>query len=282
MSHFEVKIPRDLAIRLGTEAVQISRQGGYELADGTKVDIAPDVLRAVMGTVHYARDHAHQPPRRGPHATVFDVANETTLSAARRHLDAGLRPAALNFASATQPGGGFLSGARAQEEYLCRSSALFECLHTSAMYSLHRRLADPLYTDAMSYSPEVPVFRGDDHALLAQPWKLSIITSAACLATHVHPLERPHIGPTMWARMLKVLTVALDRGHDSLVLGAWGCGAFGNDGDQIAGLFRQALENDFRGAFRSVTFAIVDSTAEGRFISPFQRAFSLESGRSLN
>jgi uncharacterized protein (TIGR02452 family) len=57
------------------------------------------------------------------------------------------------------------------------------------------------------------------------------------------------------------------------VLGAWGCGAFGNDGDQIAGLFRQALEVHFRGAFDHVLFAITDWSEDEKYIGPFRRTF---------
>ncbi len=282
MSQFEVRIPRDLARRLGEEAVEVARRGRYDLPGGMSVVIDEDIGHAVARTVHYAPDHVHADPRTGSAATGFEVTNETTLAAARRQLDRGLRPAALNFASATSPGGGFLSGARAQEEYLCRSSTLHECLRRSPMYALHRALGDPLYTDAMSYSPDVPVFRGDDHAPLPDPWKVSVITSAACLATEVPGLDQHKIGPVMWSRMLKVLSVAQAHGHDSLVLGAWGCGAFGNDGHLIAGMFRRALTQEFRGAFHAVTFAIVDSTPEGRFIGPFRKAFARESGEALN
>jgi len=61
---------------------------------------------------------------------------------------------------------------------------------------------------------------------------------------------------------------------DSIILGAWGCGAFGNDPDGIAALFERALQNNFKGAYRQVKFAIVDWSEEKRFIGPFQRIFS--------
>jgi uncharacterized protein (TIGR02452 family) len=77
----------------------------------------------------------------------------------------------------------------------------------------------------------------------------------------------------MWLRILKVLSIGVKHGHDSIVLGAWGCGAFGNDGHEIAALFRKALEQNFKGAYRQVIFAIVDWSRERRFIGPFQEAF---------
>jgi uncharacterized protein (TIGR02452 family) len=57
------------------------------------------------------------------------------------------------------------------------------------------------------------------------------------------------------------------------VLGAWGCGAFGNDGDQIAGLFRQALEDHYQEAFDHVLFAITDWSEDEKYIGPFLRTF---------
>jgi uncharacterized protein (TIGR02452 family) len=77
----------------------------------------------------------------------------------------------------------------------------------------------------------------------------------------------------MWARILKVLSLGVEHGQDGIVLGAWGCGAFGNDASAIAEQFRAALAGNFRGAYRRVTFAIVDWSPELRFIRPFQRAF---------
>src|SRR5205823_7936071 len=117
--------------------------------------------RAVQGTRSYPPDHALIKVEPGNTPTRFEVANETTLAAARRLLTAGLRPVALNFASATAPGGGFLSGARAQEESLARSSGLYACLVGNAMYEFHRPRHDPMYTHYAIYSPDVPVFRTD-------------------------------------------------------------------------------------------------------------------------
>ena len=77
----------------------------------------------------------------------------------------------------------------------------------------------------------------------------------------------------MWNRILKVLAVAERHGNESLVLGAWGCGAFGNSGHEIAGLFRKALEENFSGAFKYVLFAITDWSEDDRFIGPFVQKF---------
>lgn len=275
MPPFDPRIPRLLAVQLGKEAVEISEAGRYFGPAGER-DISAQVRVAIDKTSFYRADHAHESPSTGPHATSFEVTNETTLSAHLRHQAKGLDVVSLNFASATHPGGGFLSGARAQEEYLCRSSALYLTFRDCPMYRYHREKGNCLYSDAMIYSPDVPVFRGDDHELLASPYPASFITSAAPLATHVNLNELRHLPKIIYDRALKVLAVAKANGHDSLILGAWGCGAFGNNGNLVADLFHKALTQDFAGAFKEVTFAIVDTSPEGRFIRPFSRRFSPE------
>jgi uncharacterized protein (TIGR02452 family) len=54
-----------------------------------------------------------------------------------------------------------------------------------------------------------------------------------------------------------------------ILFGAWGCGAFGNDANQIAALFERALRNNFKGTYQQVIFAIVYWSEEKRFIGRF-------------
>jgi uncharacterized protein (TIGR02452 family) len=273
MSQFEPRIPRDLAVRLGEEAVVISKDGRY-VGPAGEVEITAHVTTSLKKTRYYAPEHVHSVPQKGTHQTRFEVTNETTLSAHRRHQAKGHNVVSLNFASATHPGGGFLSGARAQEEYLCRSSALFVTIKDSPMYAYHRDNWTPLYSDAMIYSGEVPVFRDDQHELLPAPYLASFITSAAPMAKKVQPYDYPKLPGILMERILKILSVAKSKGHDSLILGAWGCGAFGNDGHLVSDLFHHALTVEFAGAFKEVTFAIVDTSPEKRFIGPFAQRFS--------
>lgn len=79
----------------------------------------------------------------------------------------------------------------------------------------------------------------------------------------------------MEARISRVLAIAALHNHEALVLGAWGCGAFGNDGGDIAGLFRRAFDGPFRNVFGTVVFAITDGSEERRFIGPFYQAFAV-------
>ena len=186
-------------------------------------------------------------------------------------VESGSRPLALNFANGIQPGGGFLSGARAQEEGLCRSSALYQTLVGDPMYAAHRKRQRADSTNWAIYSPDVPVFRGDDGVMVEHPWLLSFIT---CAAPYAPAIGQPESGDLLQRRIHRVLTIARAFGHSVLVLGAWGCGAFGNNPHRTAIDFRDALENDFRGAFTDIVFAITDWSPERRFLGPFRRAFS--------
>ena len=279
---FDPKIPRELANKLGREAMQAIELGLYASPANRPVDIAADIASAVARTTHLPPDHRHTFPRSGPHSTVIEVTDETSLSAAARHVADGLRTLVLNFASPTVPGGGFLAGERAQEEYHCRSSALVACQLNGPMYAFHLQQGNALRSDAMIYSPDVPVFRDDDHRMREKPFKVAFVSAAACDARDVAPLDQPKIPGAMGARIIKVLAIAQANGHDALVLGAWGCGNFGNDPALIADLFRQALDGPFKGAFQRVTFAIVDTTSDQRCLNQFRLALAQKALPSHN
>jgi uncharacterized protein (TIGR02452 family) len=233
------------------------------------------VRLAREGTLEYPPDVSVRDPPRGGYSTAITVENDTTLRVAHR-LTADGRVAALNFAAATHPGGGFLMGARAQEEGLARSSGLYECLKDCAMYLFHQEHGDSMYSNYVIYSPNVPVFRKDKGGLLDEPWRLSMLTSPAAnqgeLETEA-PERVAEIPTAMTERVRKVLCVAAAHGHDQLVLGAWGCGAFGIPGATMAPIFRDALRGPFEGVFRVVVFAITDWSPERRFIGSFEETF---------
>lgn len=269
----DLKISRRTAAELGREAVTIVDQGGYRSPAGEWVDLRDQIARAREWTLAYPPDQLLPPTTTGRFATKISVVNDTTLAAARALQAQGRRVVALNFAAPTHPGGGFLTGARAQEQYLARSSALYACLVDQPMYPFHKAAYTPFASDYAIYSPDVPVFRGDDHRLLDEPYAISMVTCAAVQAARLPPDSRDQIEMAMRSRIHRILTLGLAHGHDAYVLGAWGCGAYGNDGDMIAGLFREAIDGPFRGAFAGVTFAVTDWSEDLQMIGPFARRF---------
>ena len=267
----ELDISRHIAADIGRSAVQIARDGRYQLPDGREISIARAMKAALASRVSIPPDQALRPRKRTRKKSLeIELCNETTLGAARSLVDSGVRPLALNFANGIEPGGGFLNGARAQEEALCRSSGLYPTIEGDPMYATHRRNSLEESSDWAILSSDVPVFRTDRGELLDSPWLLSFLTCAAPFA----PLVRqPRSGDLLQKRIVRVLEIASAHGFRDLVLGAWGCGAFGNDPRRTASDFRDALLGRFFGHFDRVQFAICDWSRERRILGPFRELF---------
>ena len=268
----DLDIPRSIAKELGRSAVEISQQGSYTSEEGVDVNISAAVRDACARKVSIPPE-LPLPLRNSPRysSTHVQVTNETTLVASQRLKQQGLGPVALNFANGIRPGGGFLSGARAQEEALCRSSALYATLLGDEMYDAHRKRPEPDSTGWCIYSPDVPIFRDDRGSAVSEPWLLSFIT---CAAPYAPEIGQPRSGDLLAERILRVLDVASAYGHSSLILGAWGCGAFKNDPVRTARDFRTALEGPFCGVFSDVIFAVTDWSPERYFFGPFRDVFA--------
>ena len=271
----ELDLPRHVAAALGRSAVEATREGTYVAREGSRV-VWRDAVRAACEAKESIPPDAILPEMvlEPVSLTKIQIANETTLGAARRFVAKGGRPLALNFANGIGPGGGFLNGARAQEEVLCRSSALYATLVGDPMYTAHAARDLPDSTDWAIHSPNVPVFRRDDGAELPEPWLLSVLTCAAPYAPRV---GQPKSRELLRQRIDRVLAIARSRGYHELVLGAWGCGAFGNDPRHTAQDFRHALETTYAGAFETIVFAITDWSPERRFLGPFRDVFGADS-----
>lgn len=282
---------------IAKDTLQCCERGFIELsASHERVDIAdhidharsntetllPNDLRALMRDAVRVSEDASAPK----FETIVEFAPETTLVAARALCeslqnaenaenpgsdDDGERRfcAILNFASAKNPGGGFLGGASAQEESLARSSALYACIKDSEMYRINRgdnmRL---VYNDVAVYSPRVPFFKLDDGTTVA-PFRAGVLTMPApnggCLRRGV---SRAELSAAVARRVNAVLAMAASHGHTHLVLGAYGCGVFKNDVASVALHFHRALNGVFRGRFARVRFAITGANFE-----PFRAAY---------
>ncbi|AJD93042.1 hypothetical protein JMA_37240 (plasmid) [Jeotgalibacillus malaysiensis] len=251
----------------GQEALDIIQRGTYTAPSGKEVNIKEAVESSVISSKLYTpkevtRIDEQMTPVREQKETVFEVTGETTLEASKRLINEGHKVVCLNFASAKHPGGGFLSGARAQEETLARSSGLYPTIaQMKEMYDFNRKKWG-FYSDYMVYSPDVPVFREDGGAFEETPYLVSMITSPAVNASVVmkgNPSQRNVISQKMRARIRKVLAVARANQYDVIVLGAFGCGVFGNSSTEVARLFQEALEDErYKGHFKKVVFAIYE------------------------
>jgi len=272
-------------ITIAEDTLRIVGAGFYVNTHGASVLIRHEQLRCVTNSIHYTEALLEEInagvsatlSQASPVSTVFNVWDCTTLEAASALVQQGVTDVlALNFASAKNPGGGFLNGAQAQEESLARSSGLYPSLvRHMEMYNTNRRYTSCLYTDQMIYSPKVPVFKNDDGTLLDAPYQLSFITAPAVNAGVIQqnePDSLSQIEPVMLSRIDKLLSVAVLHGHKTLLLGAWGCGVFKNDPKDVAAYFaKHLLHGRFANYFDRVVFAV--KASDERFIVPFREHF---------
>ena len=267
-----MNISRSRAAEIARETAQITRDGFYTDVAGQTHNIEADIENATSKTRLYAPDWT--PPFWGEprFETQIEVTNETSFRAARRLFDEGRNAASLNFASATNVGGGWLNGARAQEEYLCRNSVLAQCIGAQReFYLYHQTQRAPRYSDTMLYSPDVAVVR-DEFDCLCAPWPASIITAAAPNLNHGMALPLDELRELWRARITRVFDVALANDHTALVLGAWGCGAFKNDPAMVARAFADVIEK-YAGQFELLLFAVLDIGGKQGNFEPFARQF---------
>ncbi|WP_327265653.1 TIGR02452 family protein [Streptomyces sp. NBC_01232] len=268
---------------IARENAAILAAGGYRTRSGRQVPLAAALAEAKAGTRIYGPNRAipdGEVPSGGGR-TVIEVTGESSTVAARRLATAAradVQPApvaVLNFASARNPGGGYVRGAKAQEEALCRASALYETLlEAPEYYEVHRAERSTFYTDRVIHSPGVPVFRDDRGALLETPFAVGFLTSPAPNAGTIRrqePERTAEIPAALVRRAELVLEVAALHGYRQLVLGAWGCGVFQNDPAQVAEAFRGLLAARFAGVFERVVFGILDRDPTTR--EAFERAF---------
>lgn len=206
------------------------------------------------------------PPTKGTGATMNITVRDLDCLESERQLRAkGLNPCVLNMASCHRPGGGWLNGAGAQEENLFYRSNYAQHLPAAAY---------PFKTPLTSiYTSRVLVFRESEdqgYAFSPTPRFVSFIAAAALKEPTL--TEAGTLTPADYeltkAKIRQVLRVAITQGHDSVVLSAWGCGAYANPSRSVAQAFKEVLQGDdeFKGQLEFVEFAIFNdhnSTKEG-------------------
>lgn len=246
------------------------------------------ITGSVSGAMYFPDDcMLFLPPPRITTPMSVSVSRRRAFEAAMHQLD--LEPsskvAVLNFASGTNPGGGVERGSPAQEESLCRCSTLYPVLTACELlgrtyYDRHRRLHDARYTDSCIYTPHITVFKTDTNCPERMPigkWKqVDVISCAAPNLRAIQSSKGPAITPEELlelhkARARRIFHVAAIFKVDTLILGAFGCGAFGNPPDIVARAYREILE-EFDQYIPKVEFAVYCTPGDSWNYEAFARA----------
>ena len=249
--------------KIAKETMKITRQGYYEL-NGMRIELPKRKYDEVIAITPEQADAARwsllgrKLSKNYPgNIYVWCISSFGAVACFDRFL-------VLNFANAFTPGGGFMNGAEAQEESLCRESTLYASLVTEkavGMYEYNRSLNSPAASDYMLLSPEVCVFRASDTGkLLDKPYSASVLTVPAVnLNGYAHLPARQVIDELMYRRIENMLAVAIEYKYKNLILGAWGCGAFGHDARRVAAYFYNLLvTKGYRNYFDNICFAVLD------------------------
>lgn len=186
---------------------------------------------------------------------VITVVNDTTLNAAvnLQENESEVSVCILSFASGTSPGGGFKEGCLAQEESIARASSLYSTLLEHPKFYQENKKTKGIGTDHIIYSPNITVFRKEDGDWYDVPYTVSVVTSPAPDIKH-YKIENINITEILENRINQILNVMIAQDHRVIVLGAWGCGVFGNDPEIIAELFKKSLKS--HPFFDRIVFAV--------------------------
>ncbi len=270
---------------------------GYYIKDKKRIDLKlsfdemknvkvflPDEVHALKN--HKLSEHVHIIGKCG-----YDCENADSFAVARQNYkkysylfnSKDKEILVLNFANPVNPGGGVRKGARAQEEDLCRASSLLcslESVEASKYYKYNKSLNTYMGSDAVIISPKVEIIKDSRGNLLDESAVVAVMTCAAPMITFgLEGMSEKQYIELFYNRIIGMLRVAVYMGYKHLVLGAFGCGAFGNDAKIVSDLFYKALkEFKFDGMtesdlFRRIDFAVLSRSPEQYNYKEFYRNF---------
>ena len=263
---------------IANETLRILNQGYYE-KNGNRIEIADKQEKSVAGSRLIVPEDWSSIciPARCERKTIYTVSNWSAVESIRNFAAQKIEKiGVLNFASAKNPGGGFLNGAMAQEESLAASSGLYYTLTAHPEYYERNRVCKTMiYTDYAIYSPDVVFFRDGRFVLMESPVTASVLTMPAVNLGQVllKGEDKTEAEERMRKRMRLTLAAFASIGDKNLVLGAYGCGVFCNDPEKVATWWDELLRGEFYGTFERVDFAVLDRSKDQACIAPFQLRF---------
>lgn len=274
------------------------KAGAYTTPSGKTNELNLEPM--VSGSVCYHTELPVQQVADAAGGTRVMVEMNDCLVAAQRLVSEGYNPALLNFASAGHPGGGVENGARAQEETICRRSTLTRSIYAfdqkyAAKYGYEHKDGNNYPLDDLNfsavYSPAVTVFKeGLECTPMEEPYQVAVITCAALNLNGMYSLaltpdgHMPEMARAVTRNKVRtIFRIALSHGHDSLVLGAFGCGAFKNPPAEVAAIFHEILEEpEFKNKFRLITFSIIeDHNSNKRNLRAFEKVFGNNTSQGM-
>lgn len=278
-------------IKVAQETLQCIEKGYYTNSNGDEISLksGKDLYNSSQSFVDLTKASIK---KKYPKTDII-VVNQDCMEVAQEHAQQGYSVALLNFASSVEPGGGALDedhgGTNGQEEQLCYSSELAgfmqEVLKQSsttqgAKFFPLNNYQEVKFKNAINwihhqlvYTPDVQFFRSNaanNYEFLDTPFKVGILSSAAPVEPTLTSLKDGSIdykdkatkGYVKQAIALQ-LYAAHVKGHDTVILGAFGCGAFKNPPQAVAKIYKEVIDKQFQRAFKKIVFAILEDPSRG-------------------
>lgn len=254
-------------IKVAEDTLKILETGKYTFS-GQEINLFEQLKNSLNNTIVYSESEIES--FKG--AKITDSKNETTVVVTKNSvvtdaiIEAGENEVVtvLNFASARNAGGGFLNGSMAQEEAICYASGLYKTLQNqNKFYKNPKHFANGLYSHSMIYSPAVPIFKDSKGELISEPKFVNFITSPAVNVKDLKAKGNKEllklVDRTMLDRIEGVIALAKEKGTETLILGAFGCGVFENNPYKVKDAFVTVLnKEEYKNVFKKVVFSIYE------------------------
>lgn len=271
---------RESRKKIATENMDVLRLGFYTLND-KKIELTIPKSRRQAVEV-YTPDllvNLHVGNQMMYDSTNVIVNDLNSFDAAWQMRESGRKILVLSFANAYNPGGGYLRGANAQEEVLCRQSSLYQSISGSQaleMYEANKEnVASNTDLDYLLLSKDVEVFRRADGSFLPEPYQVSVMSlPAPNTRVKAGKLNSEELGEERRHKFRLGIQVAAKEHYDTLILGAWGCGAFGNPPKDVANdMYQVLVEEKWMYHFKNIVFAVYDTKDERPNYNAFLERF---------
>ncbi|MCD7830344.1 MAG: TIGR02452 family protein [Clostridiales bacterium] len=278
------------------DTLALLEQGGYtKNGQEVRLPFSPEQMREIEVFLPTelasltAEEGTEPAPQSG--SCAFACENEDALVLAQRQyerLKAAGEPApkilVLNLASATRPGGQTRNGASAQEEDLCRRTSLLLSLESEdakRYYDYNNARKTRMGSDAVMLSPNVAVVKDAASEALSAPFPISVMSCAAPMVRlGLEGMTQQEYESMLCKRIQGMLLVAASHGYRHLILGAFGCGVYGNDAALVSDLFDRAIRDftcagkDSGQLFDTIQFAVLCRPGKDYNYKEFCRNFS--------
>jgi uncharacterized protein (TIGR02452 family) len=236
---------------------------GYYTYESKRIDIPSTLVESCINhTVKYSLNELNilfdlQKFKQFEDGAKIRVRKLECMDLALYYKNEGFNPVLLNMASASKPGGGYKSGAGAQEESLFRRTCLHLCLQDKFY---------PLEPTSGLYTPNVCVIANNEnqkYAYYDNPRTMNIISMAAYNNNFTNKvkfeLSDQQIQLLTYEKIDTIFKMAIVNSHDVIILSAFGCGAFKNNPETVATIFKYVIKtNNYDKYFKHIIFAIID------------------------